>query len=169
MKKLFIALTFFTATQVFAQTLYTSVADPNHAGGIILNGTITKYALINNPAFDWYGKSAAGYQAPTAIVTAMKNSSANVKFVIFGGSWCGDTQNILPKFFKLQELSGVPDANISLMAVDRQKKTIGNLATVMGITNVPTIIVMKDGKEVGRVVEYGKTGSWDTELAALLQ
>jgi len=30
-------------------------------------------------------------------------------------------------------------------------------------------IVMKDGKEVGRVVEYGKTGKWDVELAELLK
>jgi len=28
---------------------------------------------------------------------------------------------------------------------------------------------MKDGKEVGRVVEYGKTGKWDTELGQILK
>jgi hypothetical protein len=29
--------------------------------------------------------------------------------------------------------------------------------------------VMKNGMEVGRVVEYGKTGKWDLELAELLK
>ena len=38
----------------------------------------------------------------------------------------------------------------------------------MNITNVPTIIVMKNGKEIGRVVEYGKTGKWDKELAEIV-
>ena len=47
-------------------------------------------------------------------------------------------------------------------------KTLGNIADAFKITNVPTIIVMKDGKEVGRVIEYGKTGKWDEELAELL-
>jgi hypothetical protein len=46
---------------------------------------------------------------------------------------------------------------------------LGNLNDAFKITNVPTIIVMKDGKEIGRVVEYGKTGKWDVELAELLK
>jgi hypothetical protein len=29
--------------------------------------------------------------------------------------------------------------------------------------------VMKDNKEIGRVVEYGKTGKWDVELAEILK
>jgi hypothetical protein len=33
---------------------------------------------------------------------------------------------------------------------------------------VPTIIVLKDGKELGRVVEYGNTGKWDRELADII-
>jgi len=33
---------------------------------------------------------------------------------------------------------------------------------------VPTIIVLKDGKEIGRVVEYGKTGMFDKELGEII-
>jgi len=56
-----------------------------------------------------------------------------------------------------------------LIAVDRQKKTIGPLAQAMQATNVPTVIVMQQGKELGRVVEYGKTGQWDKELAEIVK
>jgi hypothetical protein len=62
-------------------------------------------------------------------------------------------------------MSGVPDNAITFFAVNRAKKSLGNIADAFGVVNVPTIIVMKDGKEVGRVVEYGKTGKWDKELA----
>jgi hypothetical protein len=33
---------------------------------------------------------------------------------------------------------------------------------------VPTFIVIKDGKEVGRVVEYGKEGQLDKELGHIV-
>ena len=42
--------------------------------------------------------------------------------------WCSaapgeDTQFILPKFFKIQEKSGVPDEAVTFFAVNRDKKT----------------------------------------------
>jgi hypothetical protein len=42
------------------------------------------------------------------------------------------------------------------------------LSEALGVVNVPTIIVMKEGKEIGRVVEYGKTGVWDKELGEII-
>ncbi len=68
-------------------------------------------------------------------------------------------------FLRSKEASGFPEDRITLYAVDRNKKTKGTIADDYHITNIPTIIVVKDGKEVGRVVEYGKTGKWDKEFA----
>lgn len=170
MKSLILSLCLLTAaTAASAQSPYVSSPDPRHPEQHILNGIITKYALINDPTFNWYGSSQNGYTPQAAYVTAMANAAANnIKLIVFAGTWCEDSHFIVPKFFKLQEQANFPDANISFFAVDRDKKTIGNIATALGITNVPTIIVMKNGKEVGRVVEYGKTGQWDKELADML-
>ncbi len=152
-----------------AQSPYVSIKDPNHPEQHILNGIITKYALENDSTYNWYNSSRNAYTPAEPIVSSMKAAAGKVQLVVFGGTWCSDTQFILPKFFKLQEASGLPEAAVSLFAVDRNKKTIGGVADAFKITNVPTIIVMKDGKEVGRVVEYGKTGQWDKELAELLK
>lgn len=150
-----------------AQTPYTSTVDDKNV--TVLNGIITKYAIINNKAFtSWYAPNQDAYKPDPAVLSAMSNAKDKVQFVVFGGTWCEDTQFILPKFFKLQELSGVTDNSISFFAVDRKKKTIGNINDAFRITNVPTIIVMKEGKEIGRLVEYGKTGKWDTELSEIL-
>ena len=151
-----------------AQTPYTNTI--NDKKETILNGIITKYAIANNDALKtWYGTNQTNYKPDAAVLAGMEAAKGKVQFVIFGGTWCEDTQFILPKFFKLQEQAGIADNAISFYGVDRAKKTLGNLTEAFKITNVPTIIVMKDGKEIGRVVEYGKTGKWDVELAELLK
>jgi len=68
----------------------------------------------------------------------------------------------------LADAAGLSQDRITLLGVDHNKKTIQHLSETFGITNVPTIIVMKNGKEVGRVVEYGHTGLFDKDLAEIL-
>jgi thiol-disulfide isomerase/thioredoxin len=170
MKKNFlVVLMLICLNNVFAQSPYISLKDENHPEQHILNGIITKYALQNDSTYKWFTSSQNSYTPAEAMVNALVGAKNKMQFVIFGGTWCEDTQFILPKFFKLQEQAGFPDAGVSLFAVDRNKKTIGGITDAFKVSNVPTIIVMKDGKEVGRVVEYGKTGQWDKELAELLK
>ena len=169
MKKLLlvgvISISFATAN---AQTPFTTTVDKNNV--TILNGIVAKNDIATNVAFaNWYSGNQNNYKPDTSVTNAMANTKDKVQYVVFGGTWCEDTQFILPKFFKLQEQSGLSENNISIYAVDRNKKTLGNIAGAFKITNVPTIIVMREGKEVGRVVEYGKTGKWDTELAQILK
>ena len=153
----------------FSQTQYEVSPDPNHPEKKILKGIINKDLIKNDSTYKWYATNQKDYTNPdTAIVGALHRDNA-VKYVVFGGTWCGDTQFILPKFFMLQEKAGITDDRITFFGVDRQKQTLGNMSSALNITNVPTIIVMKNGKEVGRVVEYGKTGKWDKELAEIVE
>lgn len=152
----------------FSQTQYEVTPDPNHPEDKVLKGIINKELIKNDSAFKWYADNQKIYRNPdTAIVGALHRDNT-VKYVVFGGTWCGDSQSILPQFFMLQEKAGIADNRITLFAVDRQKQSLGNITSAMNVTNVPTIIVMKNGKEVGRVVEYGKTGKWDKELAEIV-
>ena len=172
MKRLFftVLLMIMTAGIVSSQTPYTSSKDEKHPELTVLKGIISKYALQNDSTFNnWYNSNQSIYDPPKDIVNAMEAAKDKFQFVIFGGTWCEDTQFILPRFFKLQEQSGFPDQRISFFGVNRAKQTLGNLAAAFNITNVPTIIVMKDGKEVGRVVEYGKSGKWEDDLGELLK
>ena len=162
----FSAITCVFTLSATAQTLYTSTRDGETN---ILNGIVTKYILQNDTSFKWYATNQKGYTPDSAAVTAMGANKNDIRYVVFGGTWCGDTKNVLPKFFKLQEASGVPDNNISFFAMDRSKKTIGNVGDAFKITNVPTIVVMKDGKEIGRVVEYGTSGKFDKDLGDILK
>lgn len=157
-----------SATGLFAQAQYEASADPKHPEVKVVRGLINKYQIQNDSAFKWFGPNQGGYRPDTATLNAFERAKGKYQFVIFGGTWCEDTQFILPKFFKLQEASGFPDGGVTLFGVNREKTSLGNIAAAFDVKLVPTFIVMKNGKEVDRVVEYGKTGKWDKELAAIL-
>jgi thiol-disulfide isomerase/thioredoxin len=137
-------------------------------GGKMLKGIVTKEQITEDTAFHWYGDNLKTYTPDATTVAAIKSKASAVSFVIFGGTWCHDTQNILPKYFSVLDAAGFPQDKVTLIAVDRSKTTVGNLQKPFNITNVPTLIIMKDGKEQGRIVEYGKTGLADKELGEML-
>ena len=153
----------------YGQAQYEISKDEKHPEQHILRGIINKYLVQNDESYKWYNSSQSSYMPDTATLNAFEKAKGKVQFVVFGGTWCEDTQSILPKFFKLQEMSGVEDTSISFFGVNRAKKSLASITEAFNIKNVPTIIVMKDGKELGRVVEYGKTGKWDKELADILR
>lgn len=165
---LYLILFILVPVGMFAQSQYEVSHDENHPDVKVLRGMIDKYLIKNDTAFKWYGSSQGYYNPDSSTLAVFSNAKSKYQYIVFGGTWCEDTQFILPKFFKLQELAGISDDAITLFGVNREKKSLGNIAKAFGVTLVPTIIVMKNGNEVGRVVEYGKTGKWDKELAEIL-
>jgi hypothetical protein len=170
MKKYLLAFLFFIplSADLFAQAQYEASQDEKHPEVKVVRGLVNKYLFQNDTAFKWYSQSQGYYRPDTATLGAFERAKGKCQFVVFGGTWCEDTQFVLPKFFKLQEQSGIPDEAITMFGVNRAKTSLGNIAKAFNVTLVPTIIVMKEGKEIGRVVEYGKTGKWDKELAEIL-
>ena len=158
MKNIIIALVFigfFSACSSTKKTA-TNYQVLDYKGKKMLKGIINRQLIENDTAFAWFKESMQYGMPDVAAVTVFQQNKTKFKMIIFGGTWCEDTQNLLPKFYKLVDKSGYPESNITLVAVDRQKTTVNNLNITYNITNVPTFIVLKDGKEVGRVVEYGK-------------
>lgn len=164
----FLTVLLFTL-QAIGQAQYEIQTDPKHPKEHILRGILNKYLVQNDGSYNWYTQSQTGYKPDSATLNAFEAARKKVQFVVFGGTWCEDTQAVLPKFFRLLEMTGVEDTVVSFFGVNRDKKTIGSIADAFNIKNVPTIIVMKEGKEIGRVVEYGKTGRWDKELAEIVK
>lgn len=169
MKNCLMILLLLIIVKANAQTQYEVTTATRHSQQKVLRGIVNKNIVKADTSFSkWYEPNQRYYTPDSVVVNAMVSSKGKVQFILFGGTWCEDTQFILPKFFKLQEMAGIADEQVSFFAVNEDKKSLGNITQAFGITNVPTIIVMKEGKEIGRVVEYGKTGKWDRELADLL-
>jgi len=162
---LLIAIAFLFTATVFAQS-----AEITHdaSGNKVIKGFMTKNELATDSSFKWFAENQQGYTPEQNALQAFKTNKDSINIVAFGGTWCGDTKYILPKFFALADAAGFSQDRIVLLGVDHSKKTIQHLAEAFGVTNVPTFIVMKNGKEIGRVVEYGKYGMFDKELGEII-
>ena len=151
-------------TPAFSQTEISRETD----GTKIIKGFISKKDLSSDKDFGWFAENQNGYTPNDAALKASTQNKDSVNYLVFGGTWCGDTKHILPKFLSLLDAAGVSQDRLTMLGVDRSKKTIQHLSEAFNITNVPTIIVLKNGREVGRVVEYGKSGMFDKDLAEIL-
>ena len=62
-------------------------------------------------------------------------------------------QQILDSY-KILEMANFDFDNLTLITVNREKKTPKNLQQGLDIERVPTFIFYKEGEEIGRYVEY---------------
>lgn len=162
---LFSALLFFFAVQ--AQNRFDVLVErPNEKS---LVGLLSKNVLSSDTSFSWYVENHKNYQPHTQGLATIKNYRDSIQLLAFMGTWCEDSQFIIPRFFALTEQAGIDSSRIVLFGVNRNKETWGNLAKTLGIELVPTLLVFRNGKEIGRVIEYGKFGQFDRELGEIIQ
>jgi len=134
----------------------------------ILKGLISRDILEGDTAFKWFHENQSGYMPNAEETAVLKEKGPQVQFLVFGGTWCNDTKYILPKFFTLLDAGSFPRDQVTLVGVDRDKKTVNHLSEIMHITSIPTFILLKNGKEVGRVTVNGRTGGWDKEISDII-
>ena len=135
---------------------------------VMLRGKITFNDLLNETTFSWLKKGAEAYQPQQKVVDNLHIMVGDYRFIVFAGTWCGDTKELLPKFYKVLVDAGVDLNAVEMFAVNRQKEALNIEKTLYSIVNVPTIIVMHQFREVGRIVESVPT-SIEEELVKIIQ
>ncbi len=135
----------------------------------VLRGLISRADIENDTSFSWFQKNYKLGKPDAGAVKAFKEHAGDFQMLIFAGTWCPDTHNLLPEFYRLADTSGYADSSITLIGVDHAKTTLDNLNKTFHLVDVPTFIVMKNGKEVGRVVEYGESGEAMKELGKIAE
>src|SRR3954463_4421774 len=104
----------------------------------VLKGYINRSILESDTTFKWFAENMKYGTADPAAVQAFGTNASHFSIVIFGGTWCHDTQNLLPVFYRLVDKSGYPENKITLIGVDRSKTAPNDLHKVYQVTNVPT-------------------------------
>jgi hypothetical protein len=168
MKKIYLLIVsvLYAGLCLFSQSQYEILPDKD--GGRTLKGIISRDILEKDTSFKWFIDNQKGFTPQPEAVAGLKQYADSIELLVYMGTWCEDSHFVIPRFFALLDKTGFPPNKVTLIGVDRDKKTLSHLSEALGVTNVPTIIVMKKGKEMGRVIEYGPDGLFDKELGIIL-
>ena len=77
----------------------------------------------------------------------------DVSVLMFFGTWCHDSEREVPRLLKLLEAAGLSENNLSLIALDYRKREPKGRAAKFNVRYTPTAVFMREGVEVGRIIE----------------
>src|SRR5436190_20830107 len=107
MKKLLAALFIYAAgfSHGKAQDSLSDITSPVHAYQVsyskdqkVFKGLLTRSDIENDTAFKWFQQNYKLGKPDAAAVDAFKRHQNDFQMVIFMGTWCEDTQNLLQQF-----------------------------------------------------------------------
>ena len=104
----------------------------------------------------WYEPEYKNYEVNTAELDSIKEKLTDVKIKIIFGTWCSDSRREVPRFLKILDSLTFNPADLEMICVDRNKKAEGTGVDKLEIKLVPTFIILRGDKEIGRIVEEPK-------------
>ncbi|RKQ43289.1 thioredoxin-like protein [Roseivirga pacifica] len=128
-------------------------------GRTFLYGKINRAGLQSNSYGKWFNTIYNSYQ-PSADISSKvdKAKLKDIHFKVFLGTWCGDSKRNVPAFYKTLDQLAIPDSKVEAWALDLRKKGPNQEEQQYKIYRVPTIIVYRAGRELGRFIERPKPG-----------
>lgn len=133
----------------------------------VLTGRVSR-EQIEEAMPSWVGETvAAEIDEEAATALAAVEPGAEVTVVL--GTWCSDSLREVPRFWRaLDRVGGLVPFEVTYLAVDRAKQEPAELLAGLEVTHVPTFIVRRGGREVGRIVERSP-GAIELDLLDLLE
>jgi thiol-disulfide isomerase/thioredoxin len=141
--KLFIFL-FFAVKVGFAQTSLNTEQN-------VITGITDVRILERNIGYRWFKDGYFNYQPNLSAVNAIKDMPKDIQFVVFAGTWCELSQSLLPQFYRVMDLAGIPKQRITLCFLDRDKRSPQGMENSYSVNSTPVFVVLQKGVEIGRI------------------
>jgi thiol-disulfide isomerase/thioredoxin len=137
--------------------------DPNEK---MERGWIDRSALMK-PDYPRFKENFDTLHVDNNFVEMIKTLHSGIDVLVALGTWCSDSKREVPRFLKIADLASIASAQIKYYGVDRTKKSADGLTDRYRIERVPTFIFLKQGNEVGRIVESPKNSLEEDMLVIL--
>ncbi|SIQ81757.1 hypothetical protein SAMN05880574_1275 [Chryseobacterium sp. RU37D] len=160
----------FNAQHINAQKVVVNREVETTNDGKMLLGNQLKEQFLKAPYADWYVKEHDEYAIDQKAVDQLRKQKVNTyNILVFMGTWCEDSHRDFPRLMKILEELKFPDNKLTVIALNRKKESPNGDEGLYNIQKVPTIIVQKYGKEIGRIVEMPSTGYIERDLVEILK
>lgn len=152
MKLLLASLLFLMSHSLFAQNTvdFDRIVDKDKS--VIMKGSFS-IKNLKEANYTWFNKNYELAKFKDDAIAPIRGRLNELQIVVFMGTWCSDTHALIPPFIKLLEQINYPFERLLLYGVDRKKETKGIEHRIYHMERVPTIILMRDNIEVGRITE----------------
>jgi tetratricopeptide (TPR) repeat protein len=138
----------------------------------ILVGRVGRADLETPPYSDWFDSQYSRYQPAAPVLESLRPRLAGVSVEAYFGTWCGDSRRQIPRLLRVLDLEAFDKQRLSLIALsDRPmqfKQAPGNPQATRRVHRTPTIVVLRDGVEAGRIVETPAV-SLEADLLGILE
>ncbi len=110
-----------------------------------------------------YRRNAAKYVPARGDLALLRRVEGQVEVLVLFGTWCPHCERFVPRLIRVvRELGEVPGLSFRFVGLTGEIEN-DELARKYGVQGVPTAIVLRDGKVVGKI--YG--AAWEHPEAAL--
>ncbi len=105
---------------------------------------------------------------PRASVEYLEGLRVPIRLKLFMGTWCHDSQMYVPHLFKALQQADNRRISLQIVGMDRRKQDRDGLCAQYDIAFSPTLVVEREGLELGRIVEV-PVDDMATDLVAILR
>lgn len=146
--------------QSHAQTTYNSEQQ-------VITGYTDVRQLERSIGYRWFKDGYFEYQPNLSAVGVLKDLPPDVQFLVFAGTWCDHSQQLLPRFYKTMDLAGISKNRIKLYFLDRDLRSPQGIENNYGVNKTPVFIIINKASEIGRITEH-VSQSIEADLADLI-
>lgn len=125
-----------------------------YGDAVMLLGIANRQGLQKDGFESWFDPGYEDYTPNIETLAQLKSLLNNVHITVFMGTWCEDSHAEVPHLYKILDQVGYDENNVTLITVSEEKTTPEGFEKNRDITNVPTIILINNEEELGRIVEY---------------
>ncbi len=154
MSKWFVLILILVPFCISAQKINKKAIDPKKQNEMLIGYCSREgFKTINSNFDSCYRMEYPAYTTNPILLKQLKPLLKNVKITLVLATWCGDSKEWVPRFYKILDEVGYKMKNLTVIAVDRSRSAPDTPVNKLDIQRVPTFIFYRNKTEIGRIIE----------------